>query len=666
MSNPLLNLTKFPLFSKIHPNNINPAIDEILARNRAKLAEISSSESKSWDSIAEIEDLTDTLDRSWSQVSHLNSVVNSSELRAEYELAEQKITEYYTEFSHNEDLFKIYTIVNKQLIDKSPEKKLLDDAIRDFHLSGITLNKAEQEIYTKLVKEICELETKFSNNILDCTDAWSLEVNNESEVEGIPDYILSFAKKNDTYIFDLKAPTYIAIMQYAKNRDLRQKFYEAYVTRASDAGSHDKKYDNSAVMFKILQKKSELAQLLGFDNYAEKSLATKMAGSAIDVRNFLNNLVKAAHAKANQEFLELTKFSELDKLEPWDIAYYSEKMRLKNFNISDEVLREYFPLEKVQNGLFLIIEKLYNIKINIRENSEVWHSDVQFFEIIDKSNNEIGYFYFDLFARDKKRGGAWMDECQVRKKLFPDQEQQLPIAYLTCNFTPPDKSGLALLTHDEVITLFHEFGHGLHHLLTKINYPSISGINGVPWDGVELPSQFLENWCWQKESLELISEHYQTKEFIPDELFEKMLAAKNFQQAMAVIRQLEFALFDFLLHENFQDNKGPEQIQNILDDVRAKVSVVPKADYNRFQHSFSHIFSGGYAAGYYSYLWAEVLAADAFSKFLEEGIFNPKTAQSFLHNILEKGGSEEFLELFIKFRGRGPDVGALLKERGIA
>ncbi len=656
-NNPLLTKAKFPLFSSIKPEYINPAIDSILAKNRAKIAELTAKKSHDFNDILEIENLEDTLSKAWSQVSHLNSVVSSPKLRDEHEIAEQKLTEYHSEISHNKELFEIYKQVAETITENTPEKKLLSDAIRDFKLSGVDLNKEEKKKYTQLLKELSNLSNKFSNNILDCTDEWSLEITDQKLLAGIPWHVLNLFKKDNKYIFNLQAPTYIAIMQYADNREIRKKFYDAYTTRASDAGEHNKKYDNTDVMFQILTKKFELAKILGFANYAEESLATKMAKSTQQVLDFLHDLVKKVRPKAQKEFAELIKFSGLEQLEPWDVAYYSEKMRIANFAISDDLLRKYFPLNKVKEGLFKTVEKLYGIKIVLEPNTEVWHPDVKFFKIIDSKDNIIGYFYFDLFARDKKRGGAWMDECRSRKKI--NDELQLPIAYLTCNFTPADQSGAANLTHDEVITLFHEFGHGLHHLLTKIDYPSISGINGVPWDGVELPSQFLESWCWQKESLQYIADN------LPDDLLEKMLAAKNFQQALSLIRQLEFALFDFVLHEKFDCSKDQTQIQHILNKVRAEVSVIPAVENNRFQHSFSHIFAGGYAAGYYSYLWAEVLAADAFSKFLEDGIFNQQTAQSFLHNILEKGGSQDFLQLFVKFRGREPQVDALLHERGI-
>jgi oligopeptidase A len=461
------------------------------------------------------------------------------------------------------------------------------------------------------------------------------------------------------------------VMQYADNSALREQMYIAYITRASDqgkaaSGSDAGQWDNSEIMNQILDLRYRQARLLGYASYAHYSLARKMANDTDEVLDFLNDLASRSKAMAEQELKALQEFAksefDLQPLEAWDMAYYAEKLRQHKYALSQEELRPYFPAPQVLDGLFTIVNRLYGIDVKEREAVEAWHKDVRFFDIFDSTGSLRGGFYIDLYARSGKRGGAWMDECIVRKKFSSDT--QAPIAYITCNFTPPLGDDPALLTHDEVITLFHEFGHGLHHMLTLVDYPSVSGINGVPWDAVELPSQFMENWCWEREALDLIAKHYKTGDLISDDIFQKMLAARNFQTGMHMVRQLELSLFDFRLHLEY-DSKSPLNIQSLLDDVRQQVAVVRPPDYNRFQHSFSHIFAGGYAAGYYSYKWAEVLSADAFSKFEEDGIFNKDTGNEFLHSILEQGGVKEPMEMFINFRGRKPSIDALLKHSGI-
>ncbi|MGZ8224292.1 MAG: M3 family metallopeptidase, partial [Methylobacter sp.] len=454
---------------------------------------------------------------------------------------------------------------------------------------------------------------------------------------------------------------------YADDRNLRREHYKAFSTRASDQGPHAGQWDNSSIMEQILALRHEKARLLGFNNYAELSLATKMAETTDDVTRFLEGLADRSWRQARKDLVELRECASkqygIHDLQSWDMAYTSEKMRQHFYQLSQEEVKAYFPITRVLPGLFAVVEKLYGLKISEITDFDRWHPDVRFFRIHDKNDQLRGQFYTDLYARPKKRGGAWMDDCVGRKKT--DGGIQIPVAYLTCNFTPPTGDDPALLTHDEVITLFHEFGHGLHHMLTQVDYLGVSGISGVEWDAVELPSQFMENWCWEEGALGLISGHYQTGEKLPDALFNKMLAAKNFQAGMIMVRQLEFSLFDFRIHRDYDPGKGG-RIYEILDQVRAQVAVVKPPKFNRFAHSFSHIFAGGYAAGYYSYKWAEVLSSDAFSLFEENGIFDPETGHAFLTNILEQGGSQEAMQLFKNFRGREPEIDALLRHTGIA
>ncbi len=474
-------------------------------------------------------------------------------------------------------------------------------------------------------------------------------------------------KNKDGWIFTLEFPSYIPVMKYSDNADLRKEMYVAYVTRASDQWPHGGQWDNSDIMQEILDLRNQLARLLGFNNFAEYSLEKKMAESTSETMGFLLDLASRSRKVAQNELEELEQFAKkefnIDEINAWDIAFYSEKLRQQKFNLSQEELRPYFPVNQVLKGLFAVVNKLYGLDIKQRDNVETWHPDVSFFDIYDHSGSLRGCFYLDLYSRPHKRGGAWMDECIVRKKTKTGIQN--PVAYLTCNFTPPVGDDTSLLTHDEVITLFHEFGHGLHHMLTNVDYPSVAGINGVPWDAVELPSQFMENWCWERDALDLIGHHYQTGGKINDELFERLIASKTFQSGMQMVRQLEFAIFDFRLHLEYSD-QHPVNIQHMINEVRNQVAVIFPPEFNRFQHSFSHIFAGGYAAGYYSYKWAEVLSADAFSKFEENGIFDKVTGQGFLHSILEQGGTRDPMELFVEFRGREPQIDALLRHLGIA
>ncbi|WP_031433971.1 oligopeptidase A [Methylomarinum vadi] len=678
MSNPLLENSELPQFSKIKPEHVVPAIDTLLADARRVVAEqLQNNGVYSWDNlVGPIEETEDRLNKAWSPVSHMNSVVNNDALRDAYNACLPKLSEYSTEMGQNKELYNAYHAIAEskdfKLLDTA-QQKIIHNALRDFHLSGIDLPEEQQQRYKEISQELSRLSSQYSDNVLDATNAWSKLITDPDELSGLPPSALQQAQQSAAsegqqgWLITLQFPSYLAVMTYADNRELRREHYQAFVTRASDQGPHAGQWDNSQIMEQILALRHEKAQLLGFANYAELSLYTKMAESTDQVVDFLEDLAEKSWRQARRDLDELREFAHeqhgIGQLEAWDIGYYSEKMRQHRYQLSQEEVKAYFPAPKVINGLFAVVEKLYGLQISEIDDFDTWHPDVRFFEIRDRQQNLRGRFYLDLYARAKKRGGAWMDDCVGRKKTAAGL--QTPVAYLTCNFTPPTADHPALLTHDEVETLFHEFGHGLHHMLTQVDHLGVSGINGVEWDAVELPSQFMENWCWEKEALSLISGHYQSGEPLPDELFDKMLAAKNFQSGMMMVRQLEFSLFDFKLHLDYDPAKGG-RIQQTLDQVREQVAVVIPPEFNRFAHSFSHIFGGGYAAGYYSYKWAEVLSADAFSLFEENGIFDRPTGESFLHNVLEKGGSEDAMTLFINFRGREPEIDALLRHNGIA
>ncbi|MBN9289436.1 MAG: oligopeptidase A [Gammaproteobacteria bacterium 39-13] len=678
MTNPLLIDTPLPRFNDIQAESVEPAITEIIERNlKAIDALVEKEASPTWATlVAPIEDLDDKLNNAWSPVGHLNAVMNTQALRQAYNNCLPKLSDYGTKVGQNQRLYEAYVALkgSKEYASyNAAEQKVISNAIRDFKLSGVALEKAEREKFAQLSQKLSELQSQFQDNVMDATDHWHLDVIESQMLAGLPEQAMKLAKQVaekagvSGWRLTLDFPCYQSVITYADNRNLRQKIHEAYFTRASDKGPDAGKWDNSAKMEEILATRHEMAKLLGFNNYAERSLAKKMAKTPHEVMNFLLDLAKRAKPFAEKEFTELQNFAkaefDVEKLEPWDIAYYSEKLRQKRFAISQETLRPYFPLPTVLVGMFEVVKRLYGISIEENTHVEKWHPDVRFFEIFDENKQLRGQFYLDLFARNFKRGGAWMDEARVRR-LLPNGKIQTPVAYLTCNFRAPIDDAPSLLTHDEVLTLFHEFGHGLHHMLTKIDCAGVSGINGVAWDAVELPSQFMENWCWQKEALTFISGHYQTFEPLPNDLLEKMTRARNFQSGMMLLRQLEFSLFDFRIHLEYSPEEGG-RIQEILDEVRKDFCVVPIAPYARFQHSFGHIFAGGYAAGYYSYLWAEVLSQDAFAKFEEDGIFNPETGQAFLQKILEKGGSEDAENLFVDFRGREADVTPLLRHRGL-
>ncbi|RQM68006.1 oligopeptidase A [Aeromonas enteropelogenes] len=679
MTNPLLTMDSLPPFSQIQPEQVQPAVTQAIADCKQKIADVlAKQEPRTWDSlIAPLEEVNDRLARIWSPVSHLNSVLNSEALRAAHDACLPLLSEFQTYVGQHEGLYQAYRELAES--DDFPrlddaQRKEIQNTLRDFRLSGIGLPAEAQQRYGEIQARLSELASRFSNNVLDATQGWHKLVADEAELAGLPESVLAAARQmaelkgKEGWLFTLDIPSYLPVMMYADNRELRAEMYEAFTTRASDQGPNAGKWDNSAIMTELLALRRELAQLLGFANYAELSLATKMADKTEQVVNFLTDLAQRSLPQGKAELEEIRAFAAeqhgQSELAAWDLAYYAEKLKQHKFSISDEQLRPYFPASKVVKGLFEVVKRVFGMKVRERLGIDTWHPDVRFYDIFDADEELRGSFYLDLYAREHKQGGAWMDVC-LGRRYRRDGSLQKPVAYLTCNFNGPVDGKPALFTHNEVVTLFHEFGHGIHHMLTRVDVAGVAGINGVAWDAVELPSQFLENWCWESEALAFISGHYETGEPLPADLLEKMMAARNFQAAMQMLRQLEFALFDFRLHQEFDPAK-PDQIPALLDEVRSQVAVMTPPAFNRFQHSFSHIFAGGYAAGYYSYKWAEVLSADAFSRFEEEGIFNPVTGQSFLRHILEKGGSKEPMELFKAFRGREPRVDALLRHSGIA
>jgi len=605
----------------------------------------------------------------------MNSVLSSDELREAHDACLPLLSEYSTFIGQHEGLCSLYSKLEASDDFENlslAQKKVVTNAVRDFKLSGVALPAHKKQQYAKIKARLSDLSSQFSNNLMDATLAFTKHVSDKGDLAGLPQSALDAAaqaaheKDLQGYLFTLDIPSYLPIMMYADNRDLREEMYRAYVTRASSEDSSGGKFDNTAIIDETLALRQELAQLLGFENYADYSLSTKMAENSDQVIDFLQDLASRSKPQALNEKEEIEAFAQsefsVSSLNAWDYSYYAEKLKQEKYSVSDEELRPYFPEQRVLSGLFEVVTRLYDLEIREVTNIDTWHKDVRYFEISDSIGRLRGSFYLDLYARAKKRGGAWMDECKVRRTTLAG-ELQAPVAFLTCNFSGPVGNKPALFTHDEVITLFHEFGHGIHHMLTQVDVAGVSGINGVAWDAVELPSQFLENWCWQPDALAFISGHFETSDPLPQDLLDKMLAARNFQSAMQMVRQLEFSLFDFKLH---MQAKPTLSVQALLDEVRSEVSVTTPPSFNKFQNSFGHIFAGGYAAGYYSYKWAEVLSADAFSRFEEEGIFNSQTGQDFLNDILEQGGSKEPMELFKAFRGREPNTDALLRHSGIS
>jgi oligopeptidase A len=678
MDNPLLNMQGLPAFSQIRPEHIEPAIDTLLAENRARIDELLTKSGKyTWENLIHpLEMMDDRLSRVWSPVRHMNSVVNSEALRVAYNACLPRLSEYGTELGQNERLFQAYqSIRNSDTFARLDvaQRKTIEDALRDFRLSGVHLPAADKERLKAIQQELSRAQSKFEENLLDATRAWKKHITDEAKLSGLPESALAMAQQTARnnglkgWQLTLETPSFIAVMTYADDRELRRELYTAHNTRASDQGPHAGRWDNSEVMEQILRLRYEAARLLGFANYADKSFATKMAESPHQVIEFINDLVQRAKPVAEQELADLRSFAAAElgitDLQPWDIAYVSEKLRQRRYALSQEDLRPYFPVDRVLAGLFGLVQRLYGFNIEQRNEVDTWHPDVRFYQITDANGTVRGQFYLDLYAREHKRGGAWMDECANRMRT--ESGVQIPVAYMTCNSSPPIDGKPALFTHDEVITLFHEFGHGLHHMLTLVDYPEVSGINGVEWDAVEMPSQFMENWCWEREALDLFAKHYQTGEPLPDDLYRKLIAARHFLAGMQMLRQLEFALFDLRLHLEYDPQQGG-RIQALVDEVRDAVAVVKPPSFVRFQHGFAHIFAGGYGAGYYSYKWAEVLSADVFAAFEEHGLFDREIGRRFLHCVLERGGTKSAMELFKDFRNREPRIDALLRHNGLA
>jgi len=670
MENPLLGQEPLPQFLKIRPEHVEPAVRELLSENRARIEELATVPQPTFASVVEpLEELQHRISRTWSPVSHLNAVLNSDALRAGYNACLPLLSAYQTDLAQSEPLFRAYrTVAEQEGAALAPaQRQLLQHRVRDFRLAGVGLSPERKESFKTAMLELTQLQAKFEENVLDATNHWNWHVRDEGELTGLNEMLIDQARRRAAerglpgWVLSLDQPTYVAVVTDAESEVLRRAFYEAWTTRASDQGPNAGRWDNSHTMEEILRRRHAAARLLEFRNYAEYALATRMATSVEEVLRFLHELAGAARAAAQAEFAELEAFAGR-KLAAWDVGFYAERLQRQRFSVSQEELRPYFPLPRVLAGLFEVAERLFGVRIRERPGAPVWHPDARLFDIENNRGEAVGSFYLDAYARPNKRSGAWMDECVGRKRLASGEA--LPVAYLVCNFLPPGGEHPALLTHDDVLTLFHEFGHGLHHLLTRVDYPSIAGINGVAWDAVELPSQFLENYAWHPEVLQRISGHYQSGEPLPAEQQQRLMATRSFHAGLQMMRQLEFALFDFRIHTEYSPEHGG-RILEILREVRQEVAVVPVPEWNRFPNSFGHIFAGGYAAGYYSYKWAEVLAADAFAAFEESGVFDRSTAQRFLDSILSRGGSRDALDAFIDFRGRRPDVRALLKQHGI-
>lgn len=676
MKNYLLETQQLPVFSKINASDVEPALDTCLQENRALLKSLLSTvKAPNWDNfVSPLEVAENRLSRMWAPVSHMNAVVNTPALRDAYNSSLPKLSEFSSEMGQNKDYFKaIQSIQHHQekLGLSKAQRKSLDDALKGFKRSGIDLDDTKQARFKTISQNLSQLSSRFSDNVLDATNQWILQISDASALKGLPESALNAAAQSakqrdmDGWLLTLEFPSFHAVMTYADDRALREKVYHAYTTRASNQADNTG-LDNAQNMVEILKLRQEKAHLLGFNNYADYSVDVKMAESPAQIIQFLEELAEKSHPHAVREFKELTEFARsalgIEQLAAWDVNYASDKLKQKLFDFSSEDLKPYFPVDHVLDGLFRLVESLYSIQIRRNKEVDTWHPDVRFYEILNSEGIVQAQFYLDLYARQHKRGGAWMaDYCS---RLKSKDGLQIPVAFMTCNSSSPTGDQPALFTHDEVITLFHEFGHGLHHMLTEVDHLSISGISGVEWDAVELPSQFMENWCWQREALDLFATHYKTGEKIPDELFEKIKAAQHFQSAMGMVRQLEFALFDLRIHMDTHISSA-EAIQSVLDTTRKQVSVIPAPDFNRFQNGFTHIFAGGYAAGYYSYKWAEVLSADAFARFEEEGLFSQRVGEDFLCHVLQQGGSRPAMESFVAFRGREPSVDALLRHNGL-
>ncbi len=677
MTNPLHRIEALPQFSQFHVEHIKPAVEQLIAENLEQINEIvSNPEPASWENLVEpLEVLDNRFERVWGPISHLDAVKNSDEWHQAYTECLPLVSEYNTLVGQNQKLFKKF----KQLAESEAfnalniaQQKVVENALRNFRLSGVDLPEEKQQRFKEISKQLSELSSQFSNNVLKATQAWNKHITDVADLKGLPESALDLLAQTaqqkglEGWLITLDFPAYHAVMTYAEDRALREEVYHAYSTRASDQ-FFDPQFDNSEIMEQIRALRHEKAQLLGFNNYAELSIETKMVESTTQVMDFLQDLADKSKPQGKQEVQTLAAYAQrtlgIEDLQAWDVTFAAEKLKDETLSISQEALRPYFPLTQVLKGLFTLTKTLFGVEIIEKQGVDVWHPDVRFFEIKVPGGEVIAAFYLDLYARENKRGGAWMDSAISRWK-HPDGAVQIPVAYLVCNFAPPVEGKPSCLTHNEVTTLFHEFGHGLHHMLTEMEVFDVSGINSVPWDAVELPSQFMENFCWEAESLALISAHEKTGEPLPTPLLEALRKSRTFQSAMMMLRQLEFGLFDFKLHLEY-DPKQPQPVNEVIESVRQQVAVIHPPKYNRFVHSFSHIFAGGYAAGYFSYKWAEVLSADAFSLFEEQGILNDRVGMKFRNTILAAGGSIHPMKLFEQFRGRKPSVEPLLKQSGI-
>ena len=671
MTNPLLAPEGLPDFAAIRAEHVEPAVTAIVERHRATLAALVSQPEPSFASLIEpFEDANHALARVWNAVQHLNAVLDGEAFRGAYNKCRVMLADYHAEVGQSQALHDACSRIRDResaTLDGA-QRKLLDNLLRDFRLAGVALPAAKKQRFRELMQQLARAQSRFDENVLDSTQAWSRRVGDEAELAGMPDAAIARAavaarsRGLDGWLITLDEPNYVAVMSHAENVSLRRDFYEAWTTRASDRGPSSGGFDNSTLMEQILALRHETAALLGFSSYAELSLATKMAAGPKEALGFLRNLAARYRPAAVREFEELESFAGR-RLEAWDVSFYAERLRRQRHSVSQETLRPYFPLPRVIEGMFEVAGRLYGLSFEAREGVSTWHPQVRYYAIADGSGREIAGFYLDPCAREGKRNGAWMDDCVARKGFAG--ASVIPVAQLVCNFTPPAGEAPPLLTHNDVVTLFHEFGHGLHFMLTQVDYPSIAGISGVPWDAVELPSQFMEQYAWRPEVLPLISAHIDTGEPLPSGLIRQLLDSRVFHSGLGAVRQLEFALFDFRLHtESPPADAG--RVAEILDEVRREVAVISYPEFNRFAHGFMHIFSGGYAAGYYSYKWAEVLAADAFSAFEDTGVFDATVALRFLDSILSRGGSRDVMEAFVEFRGRRPEVASLLRKDGVA
>lgn len=676
-----MSTTTLPRFSNIQIDQIEPQLKELLQKHRQQLDDLLSQQHFSWHNlIGPLQDMEHQLERFWSPIEQINAVNNTPELRPIYQRCLEHITQYEIELSQSTRLYEAVTAIKHDQAQfeqlNTAQQKVINDYLRDFHLNGVDLNDQDKQTFADYQQQLSQLMNRFEENLLDSKNHWQwlIEPEDSERLQGLPqtilDHMQQLAQDNNQqgWLITLDIPIFIAVMQHAQDRQLRETVYKGFVTRASDQAEHAPDWDNSPIIEQILTLRQKMAYLLGYQHYAQLSLATKMAQGSQQVLDFLHQLSDQSQAGAQQELEAIQEVAAqmdgLTQLQSWDTAYYAERLKQQHFQFSEESLRPYFPLNQVLETLFAIVQKLYGITIEAIDDFDSWHDSVNCYQITDNQQQLRGYFYTDLYTRTSKRSGAWMAECQTRHRL-QDGTLKSPIAFLNCNFTPPQSGQEPLLLHDDVVTLFHEFGHTLHHLLTQVDYIDIAGINGVEWDAVEFPSQLMEGWCWQPEVLQRMARHYQTGEVIPEHLMNALMQSKNFRAGMQMLRQIEFSLFDFRLHCEYQPGQY-QQVQTILDEVRQQVALVHPPSYNRFQHNFGHIFAGGYAAGYYSYKWAEVMASDGFAYFQQNGLFSAEAGQKLLHNFLEQGGSQPALELFKQFRGHEPQIQYLLQQSGLA